>query len=310
MDHLFPIESDRAHVLKWCATLIARPDVRIRYGLLQIQKNQGVGKSTLFEKILAPLIGWHNVSIPSEAEIVDPKFNHWQAHARLAIVHEIYAGETKKAYNRLKSAMTDDKAESHIKMLVPYKIDNYITVGASSNDKRPLYMAVADRRWLIPEVTDKLRPSEYWRTFNAWLVDEGLAIIHQWAIEYVEKHGVVADGEHAPMSEMKRRLIEDSQSEGQKLVRQLVEAGFEQIKKKQFVFTDRDVRGWVMGHRGMDERHQQNLESLATIRETLTESGLVQLRMGKVRGLRTYFFANHSWSPEADPTDPQHLIPF
>ena len=34
------------------------------YGLLLVSETQGVGKTTLGERILAPLVGWHNVSVP------------------------------------------------------------------------------------------------------------------------------------------------------------------------------------------------------------------------------------------------------
>jgi hypothetical protein len=107
LTHLFPIKEDRYQVLKWCATLIARPDVRMKYGLLLISETQGVGKGTLMEKVLAPLVGWQNVSVPSEKQLIESSFNSWVARRRLVIVHEIYAGHSKKAYDSLKSHVTD-----------------------------------------------------------------------------------------------------------------------------------------------------------------------------------------------------------
>jgi hypothetical protein len=85
MEHLVPIPADREHVLRWCATLIACPRIRIRYGQLMISRPQGVGKSTLMEKILGPLVGWQNVSIPSEKQLVDSDFNHWAVRKRLIL---------------------------------------------------------------------------------------------------------------------------------------------------------------------------------------------------------------------------------
>jgi hypothetical protein len=42
MAHLIPPEEDRKHTLRWCATLIAVPSVRITYGLLLVSENQRV----------------------------------------------------------------------------------------------------------------------------------------------------------------------------------------------------------------------------------------------------------------------------
>jgi len=58
------MKRDRIELMRWCATLIARPDIKMNYGVLLISETQGVGKSTLGEKILAPLIGKLNASFP------------------------------------------------------------------------------------------------------------------------------------------------------------------------------------------------------------------------------------------------------
>ena len=80
----------------------------MRYGLLLVSAMQGVGKGTLAEKILKPLVGENNVSAPNENQVVDQSFNDWIAHRRLVIIHEIYAGQSKKAYNKIKPLITDD----------------------------------------------------------------------------------------------------------------------------------------------------------------------------------------------------------
>ena len=100
--------------MRWCATLIARPDIRMQYGVLLISETQGVGKGTLGEKILLPLVGKHNVVVPSE-KVVTGKFTGWVAHKRLAVVHEIYAGYSSKAYDELKSIITDQYIEVEMK---------------------------------------------------------------------------------------------------------------------------------------------------------------------------------------------------
>lgn len=59
----------------------------MRYAMLLISERQGVGKTTLVDAVLAPLIGRWNVSSPTESQVADSGFNSWIAHKRLAHTH-------------------------------------------------------------------------------------------------------------------------------------------------------------------------------------------------------------------------------
>lgn len=218
MKHLIPDEKDRSNVLKWVASLIACPHVRMKYGLLLISEEQGVGKGTLMEKILAPLVGRHNVSIPNEHMLTESSFNPWLARKRLVLVHEVYTGQSKKAYDSIKSAITDDLVTVNEKNKPEYIIRNWSHYVLSSNSFLALRLVKNDRRWLVPMVTEKKQASAYWVDINAWLVEEGLELIHAWAYKYVEEHGHVGPGDDAPASTAKEKLIKASRSDGQQLV--------------------------------------------------------------------------------------------
>jgi len=292
MEHLIPHTQDLEHVLKWCATLVARPEVRMRYGVLLIQKEQGVGKSTLMEKILAPLVGWQNCSVPSEEALVNNQFNYWKSHRRLALVHEIYAGGNKKAYNTLKSAMTDDHVDVNIKHIPQYTIANWIHIIAASNSRVPLQMAEQDRRWLVPKVTVDKWNSAKWAEFNNWLSTGGRSIIYAWAKDYVIEHGRVTEANIAPMSAVKLELIEMSLSEGQLLARDLAREAVRRAEKdkKPIVLKDREVREWASQQRRMDVSDPR-LESLLTIRDALLAGGMTEVGMKKIMGVRNYLFS-------------------
>ena len=307
MENLFPLKVDRDNVYQWCATLIARPDVRMTYGVLLIQKKQGIGKSTLMEKILLPLVGEHNCSLPNEKEIVDGAFNYWQAYRRLVVVHEIYAGHSRKAYDKLKSVMTDKKCDVNIKNIKQHTIDNWVTIIAASNSRQALHMAQDDRRWLVPEVSNVVQSNDYWTKFNNWLVCGGLNIIHQWAIDYVAKHGAVSAGEHAPDSLMKKEITKDSMSDGELLLVDLAEA---MLKRTDYtVVTDRAVRAWLGQHRGMGIENRA-LESLVTIRDTLIDAGLREVKGRKIMGIRHRWLANHvAAAANAQPSQPGAIMP-
>jgi hypothetical protein len=213
LDYLFPDPGERHEVARWCATLIARPDIRMEYGLLLVSETQGVGKTTLASAVLAPLVGYNNVSWPSEGDIVNSEFNDWVANKRLIIVNEIYSGHSWKAYNKLKSLITDAEVQVNQKFQRRYTLENFAHIVACSNSMRALRMEEDDRRWLYPEVTEQRWPREEFTAFRAWLASGGLQIVKYWA----ERFGsYVLPGERAPMTNRKRELIEGSRSEAQR----------------------------------------------------------------------------------------------
>lgn len=223
MEYMFPKEEERHEVLRWCATLIARPDVRMLYGLLLISETQGVGKGTLGEGILRPLVGVHNVSTATEQELVESDFNYWAPFKRLTIVHEIYQGNSMKAYNKLKSVITDGVLKINQKYVAPYEIDNWITVFACSNSMSALKIEDTDRRWLIPLVTEEKRDSKYFDDLYSWLKEEGgLRFIRRWAENFCKEHGCVQKGEAAPFTSTKMKVIEDTMSSGRSVVSRIL----------------------------------------------------------------------------------------
>jgi hypothetical protein len=241
---LVPNPTECTDLLRWCATLIACPHIRMQYSVLLISETHGIGKTTLGEKILMPLVGKHNTSFPSESELTDSQFNTWCAHKRLLIVNEIYSGNSSKVYQRLKSVVADDETQINQKYVSPYRISNWCHVVASSNSLRALKLENEDRRWFIPEVSESVRPKEYWVEFNRWLVDEnGLGIIMQWAIDYVKKNGPVVKGDHAPKTSTKGQILVEGFSSGQTAAYRLAQRLAEEHPKG--VVLDRDLVEYV-----------------------------------------------------------------
>lgn len=212
LEYLLPVADERKDIMKWCATLIARPEVRMEYGLLLISETQGIGKTTLASKILAPLVGEGNVGFPTEDEIVNSNFNGWLANKRLVIVGEIYSGHSWKAYNKLKSYITDKDVEVNQKYMRPFRLENWAHIVASSNSRKALKMEESDRRWFYPQITEVPWPKKKFAELNEWLGSGGLQIIHSWAKSFGE---YVSSGERAPNTGLKMKMIEESRSEAQ-----------------------------------------------------------------------------------------------
>lgn len=221
LEYMFPNEAERYEVAKWCATMIAQPAVRMEYGLLLVSERQGVGKSTLGASILAPLVGTQNTGYPTEAQIVQSEFNGWLANKRLVIIHEIYSGHSWKAYNKLKSAITDKEVEVNEKYQRTYTIENWAHVFACSNSLRALKMEEDDRRWFYPEVTEEKWTRNQFEDFHNWLRSGGLSIIKHWAENFGD---YVQRGMAAPMTARKKELIIESRTEGQQEAVELAQA--------------------------------------------------------------------------------------
>lgn len=272
MEHLIPDEKERDHLVKWCATLVARPDVKMHYGVLLISEAQGVGKSTLGEKVLIPLVGEWNTSSPSEKDVVDSAFNDWCAQKRLAVVHEIYSGQSAKAYNLLKTTITDKYVSVNRKFMPAFTIENWLHVFACSNSLRAMKLSSDDRRWFVPKVTEEKRPTKFWKELNGWLENEkGLEIVYQYFIDYAKKNGVVSRGEDAPWTLVKQEVIEEGMSPGQLLVADVLDA-LKDMENQKIYVTDYDLQDFIR-NRLHDGRNANTLEKPLTIRKIAKGKG-------------------------------------
>ena len=240
LEYLVPEKEERTQLMRWCATLIARLGTRMEYGVLMVSEHQGIGKTTLASKILAPLVGLQNVGWPSESAIVQSDFNEWLANKRLVIVNEIYSGHSWKAYNQLKSVITDREVTVNAKYQRPYVVENWSHIFACSNSMRALRMEGDDRRWFYPEVTERAWARGKFAALHDWLNSGGLGIVKAWAIS----HGnYVLPGERAPMTKRKQDLIDESQSAAQMEVSQLALTIMR--NKAPVALATKDIEFWV-----------------------------------------------------------------
>jgi len=221
MEYLFRDPAERREIMRWCATLIGRPDIRMGYATLLVSETQGIGKNTLGEKILAPLVGRHNCSFPHERQVVESQFNSWLVNKRFAFIGEIYTGRSWKAANLLKQHITDRETTVNEKFICEYTIENWIHIMACSNSRLALKLDNTDRRWFVPTLTETPWPRSQWVAFNDWIEGNGLSIIKHWAETYGD---YVRPGEHAPMTERKREMQRESESEAIRSLRDWCEA--------------------------------------------------------------------------------------
>lgn len=263
LKYMFVNEREVFEVKRWLATLIARPGVRMSYGLLLVSEKQGIGKTTLGSHILPPLLGHHNVGFPGESDILSD-YNDWVAMKRLAVISEIYSGHSWKAYNSLKAVITDRDIRVNQKYMRQYNVENWCHIIACSNSMRALKIENDDRRWLYPEMTEVPWPGKKFTDFRRWVDSGGLSIIKFWAEEFGE---YVSTSDRAPMTERKKDLIEGSRSEAQREAAAIAEAVI--AFNEPIALTMKDVVGWCRSN-----AQGKVFDSDYEIRKVMVETGM------------------------------------
>jgi hypothetical protein len=286
MEHLIPNERDRREVLRWVATLIAMPERRILYGLLLVSWMHGVGKSTLAEDILMPLLGSWNVAVRESHDVIDSAFNDWLAEKRLVVVHEIFGGKSADAYEKLKSAITQKSVDVNRKFTQPYRVENWAHMFASSNSEEALQFEDNDRRWLMPEVTNKKQPLAFWQKLHHWLKEEdGLAIIAKWAHEFVKKKGnAIPEGQEAPMTDTKKRVTDASRSDAQQMTMDLAKAMMEKAAKGEghSILAAGRLQKDIAASLSMSA-DDRRMDSVLKLRKVMRKQGLKEHPKGRVK---------------------------
>ena len=279
---LIPNKNERRIVEKWIATIIAKPTVRIGFALLMISEKQGIGKTTLGNHILAPLVGHGNSSYPRESDIISD-YNEWVAHKRLVLANEIYLGSGWKAYQVLQGAITDNKITVNKKYVRQYEVDNWCHIYACSNSIRALKISREDRRWFVPKMCDTKQDQKYWKEFYNWLSNGGLSFIKNWA----EKFGdYLTHGEHAPTSILKKEMIEDSESEAWKEARIL--GGVIDECARPVAVCMRDIMN-LLRHRVRRDIHESDAEIRCALR---SEGASILPERVKIDGALQYVAGN------------------
>jgi hypothetical protein len=255
-EYLIPDAKDRHETIKWCATLCIMEAVKMDYALLVVSQTHGVGKNTL-GRILEKIVGEHNTSQPNEKSLKDER-NTWAANRRLAIISEIYQGQSRAVYNMLKSLITEKVIWVNEKFIPEHQVPNWNNIYAASNSKEPLKFDDSDRRWLVPRVTEHKLEHEFWVGFNDWLDNqEGFRKAKLFFKHFIDEHGHVLAGAHAPDTSAKREMIREGYSAGQEIAERALEFIRDAVKAK--------------GNIEVSERRDHNLDQMLLVVATAKE---------------------------------------
>ncbi len=272
VEYLIPDEKERYQVLRWCATLIARPDIRMLYALLLISAETGTGKSTLLW-ILQEIVGRHNSATPTE-KVVAGEFNSWLSGVRCVGVHEIYAGASFKMFNQLKDLITEPVISVRRMYRDPVDMSNWSQFILCSNSLEALKIDEKDRRIFAPTVTEKRWPDEKFDALRDWLESGGFSIVAWWAKNWTD---YVKKAEKAPMTGRKLEMIENSRSEANTRVEDLARTIME--RHEPIAIGDKTIKQWLIAI-----CKDKVYESPLGIRKEMRRHGVIEITKDHIGG--------------------------
>jgi hypothetical protein len=130
-------------------------------------------------------------------------------------------------------------------------------------------MSMDDRRWLVPKVSEVKKPESYWEGLHHWLLRQrGLEKIRWWAKHFKD---YVKTGQDAPMTSIKRDIIEESQSEGQRIVASALQRVKDEIKEPVLI-ADLHLQQLIMDIL-YEGKRVEKLESPHTVRAIAKQEG-------------------------------------
>lgn len=211
MAYFFPgMPKERKYFEQWLAYPIQHPGAKLYTYCVVWGRIQGTGKSLLGYSV-RNIYGTNFSELdPSE---LSKDFNAWAANKQFVLGDEVTGGEgNRRNADRLKGLITrktiriNEKNKPHVE--VPDCLNYYFT----SNHPDAFFLEDSDRRAFVHEAPNEPMPEEWYREYSAWVFSaEGSAALRHY-LEQVD----VSDfnpAAHAPMTEAKRAMMDDGQSD-------------------------------------------------------------------------------------------------
>ncbi|MHB0954230.1 MAG: primase-helicase family protein [Allorhizobium sp.] len=272
LDAMVPDEAERKTIVRWLATVIGKPERRVLFALLMISTVTGLGKTTIAERILKPLLGFQNVSFATRTDI-EGQFTGWLANRRLVVVSELYAAGSHKLLSRLKEFITDETIRFNEKNQRAFDVHNAAHFYLSSNSYNAVHIdSVHERRLFVPRLAEVKPDAEiFLRLFHFLESDNGLGKILWWAQNYGD---YIANGAAAPLTERKREMLADSRTEAETRLLDVANAIADE-NYTPLVVGSKEVATWAASVANAAGERFAPKET--AIRKMLVDAGLIDL---------------------------------
>lgn len=218
LTYLFPADLERRLLLDVLAFIVQHPGKLLGYMTL-IQGWPGTGKSYLGH-VLRSILGHRNVRVIRTDELKN-QWSDWMANVALVIIEELLAPGRMEMANSLKAKITEPVVRIEKKHVPSYEIENTAKFLAFTNHDVATYVSPDDRRTLVLKSQAVARNEEYYRQLFTWS-HENMGVIYRMLLDHdlssFNPHG------HAPMTDAKRELIEDSRPPLEAEIKSLMDA--------------------------------------------------------------------------------------
>jgi hypothetical protein len=179
LDHVRKIYPDDAdHIIKWCASRVQKPEVKINHALVLGSNDQGIGKDTLLEPVKRAIGHWNFDEV--SPQMVMGEFNGFLKNVILRINEARDLGDVNRYqfYDHMKAytAAPPDVLRVNEKHLREYSVLNCVGVIITTNHKTDgIFLPAEDRRHYVAwsECTKEDFDAEYWKKLWSWYDNGG-----------------------------------------------------------------------------------------------------------------------------------------
>jgi hypothetical protein len=191
IEHLFPNEDEKEYVLDWLHYAIVRRNETV----LCLIGARGTGKGLLLNNIMEQLIGteYHEVA---KQELLTEKFNNEFRNKRHVYFDEVDVSGDREL-NRFK-ALANNKISIESKGVDAETMDNFVSMSLSSNSKKDFRAEPQDRRFSVPEVTERpfldIYDEDEIEAFTTRIKEPDsveIAEFGNWLLERIPKHTAI-----------------------------------------------------------------------------------------------------------------------
>lgn len=206
-ERLFPIAEEQEVVLNWVSHLIQKPFEKPSFHLM-LTGEQGTGKGTLCNALIAPLISNQLVSINNYSQLTG-RFSDVLADNLLIVLDDCRRG-THNTATALKSLLTEKRVYVERKGLQGKMVNTYSRFILNNNDKLPIPIEHSDRRWFIVQymnhVVDRKETQQFISSFIKWL-DASIDCVYWY---FMNRNISSFNANDCPMTETKQSLQDKS----------------------------------------------------------------------------------------------------
>lgn len=194
---------------QWLAYPLKYPGIKLSTSVVMWGVHHGTGKSAIGYTMME--IYGQNATEIKDRDLFS-NHNEWAENRQFVMGDEISGGDKRASADRMKSMITQRELRLNPKYIPSYVVPDVINYYFTSNHPDAFFLEDTDRRFFIHEVKMLPASPEFYRRYFTWLHRENGAAHLFHHLLNVDTSDFNPLG-HAPMTEAKKTMIADGQSD-------------------------------------------------------------------------------------------------